>query len=394
MKTSKKILLVLSLIVLVLSFAACKKKVAIKPVPEKAPNVASKKTEDTTNPASGTISDDLYKYEVLVNGIAYSLPTSFSTFEKNKWVGADFDKSTLNPNQYKIEYPKNGEQTLMIHIANFGTDVSPISKCHVGGITINSDNKKNGTTIYIAKKITIGSTYDQVIAAYGKPSNEYKGDTLTKLTYKSGTYSNYEISFDTKNKKVSSIKIENLVSPAKAETTSVDTKLPAVVKNYKVPSSVGTDLLSFQVKYGGTFYKLPVPITELIKNGWVLQSDSAKVLAAKSSTVGIELRKNNQVLRTQIKNYSDKGEPIKYCFATYIEYYNNGAMIPLELPKGISEKSTIEQVIAAYGKPTKVDNSPSFKYYSYGKIFQEVVFMTKNGKIEKIEVTYAPKNLN
>jgi|GEM_PF-1505914 len=398
MKNPKKILLLLSLIVPVLSFVACSKIFPKKTVPtttqKQTESVDIKKTEGTKKTASGTVSDDLYKYEVLINGIAYSLPTSFSTFEKNGWVGTDFVKSTLAPNKYKIAYLKNGEQEMMINIANFGMDVSPLSKCYVGEVTIDSQNIKKGTTISIAKGITIGSTYDQVIAAYGKPSSEYKGDTLVKLTYKSGDYSNYEISTDSKTKKVYSIKLENLVPPVEAQTKSTDTTLPAVVKNYKAPSSVGKDLLSFQVKYGGNFYKLPVPITELIKNGWVLTSDSSKVIAAKSSAVGVKLRKDNQVLRTQIENYSDKGEPLNHCFATYIEYYNNGAMIPLELPKGITEKSSIDQVIAAYGKPIKVEESSTYKYYSYGKIFQEVVFMTKNGKIEKIELNYAPKELN
>ncbi|NNU75653.1 hypothetical protein [Clostridium estertheticum] len=392
MKTQRKMLLLLSLIVLVLSFTACSKKVANKTVP--ATTVDSKKAVATTKPASVAISNDLYQYQVLINGISYSLPAAFSTFEKNGWVGEDFLKSTLAPNKYKIVYLKKGEQTMMISIANFGTDVLPLSKCLVGAITIDSESIKKGTTISIAKGITIGSTTAEVIAAFGKASSQYNGDTLTKLTYKSGTYSNYEISIDTKTKKVSSIKLENLAPPAKAAAKSTDTNIPEVVKSYKAPSSVGKDLLSFQVKYGGKFYKLPVPITELITNGWVLQSTSSSLIPAKSSTVGVELRKDNQVLRTQIKNYSDKGQPLKYCFATYIEYYNNGAVIDLELPKGISQKSTLAQVTAAYGKPTKVDSSPSFKYYTYGKIFEQVVFMTKDNKIEKIEVNYAPKDLN
>ncbi|MBU3175548.1 hypothetical protein KPL47_04120 [Clostridium estertheticum] len=398
MKAQRKMLLLLSLIVLVLSFTACSKKVATKTVPatseKQTATVDSKKAVATTKPASVAISNDLYQYQVLINGIAYSLPAAFSTFEKNGWVGEDFLKSTLAPNKYKIVYLKKGEQTMMINIANFGTDVLPLSKCHVGAITIDSENIKKGTTISIAKGITIGSTNAEVTAAFGKASSQYNGDTRIKLTYKSGTYSNYEISIDTKTKKVSSIKLENLAPPAKAAAKSTDTNIPTVVKNYKAPSSVGKDLLSFQVKYGGKFYKLPVPITELIKNGWVLQSTSSKVIPAKSSAVGVELRKDNQVLRTQIKNYSDKGQPLKYCFATYIEYYNNGAVIDLDLPKGISQKSTLAQVTAAFGKPTKVDSSPSFKYYTYGKIFEQVVFMTKDGKIEKIEVNYAPKDLN
>lgn len=404
MKIKKSILLLLSLVVPVLSFAACSKPAAKKVVPKttqkQAEAVATPKTDttktDTTKKAtSATISTDLYKYEVLLNGIKYSLPSTFSNFEKNGWVGEDeFAKDTLAPNKYKIETLKNGEQTLMISIANFGMNVSPLSKCHVGEITVDTYGAKKGTTISIAKGITIGSTYDQVIAAYGKASTEYKGDTLLKLTYTSGTYSNYEISIDNKTKKVYSIKLENLAAPTKTETKSAATDLPSVVKSYKAPSSIGKDLSSFQVKYAGNYYKLPIPITELIKNGWVLQSDNTAVIAAQSSAVGVELRKDNQVLRTQITNYSDTAQPLKYCFATYIEYYNNGAVVPIELPKGITEKSTLAQITAAYGKPTKVENSSSFKYYTYGEIFKQVVFMTKDGKIEKIEVNYAPKELN
>ena len=427
-KTPKKLLgllagvVVLILIIAVFTFSSYSKSVAKKEEAKKvaAQIVATKKIADEkivaeqaaaaeqkkqaeadaaavtaqSTASSGPISDDLYKYEVSIDDIKYSLPASYSDFEKNGWIGKDFGTNTMDPNKYNIVTLEKGDQSMMVSIANMGTDVVPLSKCYIGQITIDTMNKNQKTKITIAKGITLASSQDEVIAAYGNPSDKYEGDTTTKLTYKSGNYSNYEITFDKTTKKIYSIKLENLVKPAKAETTpSVDTGLPAVVTNYKAPISVGAELSSFQFKYGGTFYKLPVPIAELVKNGWVLQSKSDEVVAAKSSAVGVELRKDNQVLRTQIENYSEKGEPLKNCFATYVEYYNNGAVIPIELPKGITEKSTIEQVIAAYGKPTKEDSSSSFKYYTYGKVFEEVTFMTKDGKIEKIEVNYAPKEL-
>ncbi|MBU3109980.1 hypothetical protein [Clostridium lacusfryxellense] len=344
---------------------------------------------------SGPISDDLYKYEVSIDGIKYALPASYSDFEKNGWIGKDFGTKTMDPNKYNIVNLEKGDQTMMVSIANMGTDVLPLSKCYIGRITIETINKNQKTNILMSKGISLTSSQEEVIAAYGNPSDKYEGTTTTKLTYKSGSYSECEITFDKTTKMVYSIKLENLVKPANQETTAaVDTGLPAVVKNYKAPTSLGDDLYAFQVKYAGSLYKLPVPIAELVKNGWVLQSNGDKLVAAKSSAFGIELRKDNQILRTQIANYSEKGEPIKNCFATYVQYYNNGAMLPIELPKGITEKSTIEQVIAAYGKPTKEDTSSSYKYYTYGKVFQKTTFTTKDGKIVKIEVDYAPKELN
>ncbi len=392
-KKLKKIPLMLLLIVMISSLGGCSKTVSEKPK-EQIKKEDIKETEVTTKPTSGSISDDLYRYEILLNGVAYSLPTSFSTFEKNGWVGKDFGSDKLDPNQYTIRTLQNGEQTIIVKMANLDINVSPIPKCYVAGVTVEPDSKNQGPTVSIAKGITIASTYDEVIAAYGKPSNEYKGGTINKLTYKSGSYSSYDISLDTKTNKVYSIEVQNIIPPTKTQTKPVSTELPTVVKNYKAPSSIGKDLFSFQVKYGGNYYKLPAPITEFEKNGWVLQSNPDEVIPAKSGVVGVELRKSNQVLRTQIENYSDKAEPLKHSFVTYIEYYNNGAQIPLELPKGISEKSSIDEVIAAYGQPTKIDESASFKYYIYGKVFSEVVFVTNKGKIEKIEVNYSPKNLD
>jgi len=397
MKIPKKTLLVLSLTVLVLSFSACSKAASKKTVTEKKQTEAkdTKKTEDTTKIATKAISDDLYHFDALVNDVAYTFPTSFATFQKNGWEADDFGTTKLEPNQYSLVSMKKGDQSLMITMANFDVNVLELAKCQVAGIQIDTYAKKKGSSVSISKGITIDSTYDEVIAAYGKASTENKGDTLISLDYKSGDYSSYAISIDAKTKKVTSIEIKNLAPPEKAQTTTADTGLPEAVKNYKAPTSVGDDLSSFQVKYGENYYKLPIPIPELVKNGWVLQSKGDEIVAAQDSTVGIELRKDNQVLRTQITNYSDVAEPLKYCFATYVEYYNNGAMIHLELPKGISEKSTFAEVTAAYGQPTSTETSTTFKSYTYGKIFQETVFMVDNttGKINKIEINFAPKTL-
>jgi glycosyltransferase involved in cell wall biosynthesis/predicted O-methyltransferase YrrM len=218
---------------------------------------------------------------------------------------------------------------------------------------------------------------------------------LLKDYIQSDSDSNVEISMDKESNNVDSIDVENLVTPKETSSKSVPTEFPDVVKNYNTPKNIGKELLSYQLKYGGNYYKLPAPIAEFEKNGWVLLSNSDIIVAGKRSAVGIELRKDNQILRTQIINYSEKGAPIGHCFITYIEYYNYGAEISLELPKGITERSTIEEVFKAYGDPTEVDESTNFKYYTYGKTFEGVTFVTSGNEIVKIEVTnYSPNELD
>ena len=42
--------------------------------------------------------------------------------------------------------------------------------------------------------------------------------------------------------------------------------------------------------------------------------------------------------------------------------------------KGISEKSTINEIMVTYGEPTDKDISEDFSYYKYGDIFESVEF--------------------
>ena len=87
------------------------------------------------------------------------------------------------------------------------------------------------------------------------------------ISYKSDDYSEYNISF--KDGKIDMISVNNAV----ANTDILD-----LVKNYKAPTSLADDLLSFQVKLDGTLYKLPIPIQELQKNGWKAKLDPDTVI--------------------------------------------------------------------------------------------------------------------
>jgi hypothetical protein len=141
---------------------------------------------------------------------------------------------------------------------------------------------------------------------------------------------------------------------------------------------------------------MPIPMSVLVDDGWVPVSDQGKMINAKSFATGFEIRKGNQVLRTAIQNYSDTQQPAIYCFVTRIEYYDSGAQIPIELPQGLSEKSSIADFKKAYGEPSREEDGTNFIYYTWGSVFKEIVVVVRKetNQIIKIEVSCSPKNLD
>lgn len=346
---------------------------------------------------SGTLSDDLYSFQVQVNGVTYSLPALYSEFEANGWIGKDFDTSTIKPkNKTLSDRVSNGEQIVYLAIVNLAGDVLTYDKCYVGKVSLSTSDAKKGATLVLPKGITLGSTMDEVTAAYGEPSDLRESAVKKTLTYSAEIYSSVKIIIDSETNLVDQIEVENLISKQPAVLPSVNGDVPKVVTDYKSPSDLGSDWNSFNVKYAGAIYHIPAPVAAFVANGWRLL-DTDVVVDAQSSKVGVSLQKDNQTLRTTVKNYADTAQPVSNCFVTIVMYDKNSTKLSIELAEGITEGSTIEELIAAYGEPKDKDTSAStYDYYSYGKVFEEVeIYVSKEtGKISKIVVNNSPKNLD
>lgn len=164
-------------------------------------------------------------------------------------------------------------------------------------------------------------------------------------------------------------------------------KAPEVVKNYNAPSDIGTDLYSFQLSYGGDLYKLPAPIAEFEKNGWTLDSDGKEVVDANDKRVLVRLQKDDQVMMTETINFSNKATSLKHTFVTYLEYDRNALQIPIELPLGITEKSSPEEIISAYGVPDEIHGPSELKSYVFGEQYEGVTFwIDEQDEIMRVEI--------
>jgi len=124
-----------------------------------------------------------------LNGVEYTLPVSVVELIENGWDGEDFDLAalaadTLNPHTSINIYLKNEDQVVGVDISNSSARVLPISESYVSDIFV-SGSWPDAAQLIFPGNIMVGSTYEDVIAAYGKPNerNEWsRSKTLTFFT--------------------------------------------------------------------------------------------------------------------------------------------------------------------------------------------------------------------
>ncbi len=163
--------------------------------------------------AAGDLSDDLFDFQFSLNGEVYTLPCQYSELSEAGWSMEDIEGNELEAGQYTLQNRiSNGDIYLSANIVNTGDETLPMEQCRVGKLSLDSYEADSGAKLVLSKGITYGSTYDEVTAAFGEPTDTYDSDVIITLTYKADTYSYVKIQFDAKTKTVNSMEIENMIS--------------------------------------------------------------------------------------------------------------------------------------------------------------------------------------
>ena len=346
--------------------------------------------------ALGELSDDLYSFMFSLDGVIYTLPFSFSEMETNGWEGDDLEDTTLNPNQFSLATQlTNGNQQISVSFLNMTENVISFSEADIGRITLdNWAYERGGAELIFPGNIRLGSTYDEVIAAYGEPSERRETESNIIFTYSANVYTGVEIRLDPETELVISLRMENFYESH--DSPAFEGDLPDSVLAYEPPLDLGEDWSDFIVRFDGDLYQLPAPVAVFVENGWVIEGDPNEMVNAQSTQVGVRLRKGNQTMRTTVHNYDDIAQPISHSFVTVIQFSHHDAVLPIELSGGITEDSTIEEVIAAFGEPDRTEEGSMFETFWFGSIWQEVVVSIniETGEVHSITVEHSPRSLD
>lgn len=352
------------------------------------------------------LSDDIYSFEVKIDGELYKFPMSYADFIAKGWSFNGDETAEIAPNYYTSESFTKGDLKTYVSLINLGINTVALSDSVVGGIDLDSYYISDApdTTIELPGGITYGvSTLDDVTSAYGTPSDTYEGDLYTKLTYEYASYQDIELYIDLETGVLNEIDICNFVydeeSNSSAASEVSDEPTPEVLA-YEAPSELGDDLNSFIVEFAGDLYQLPAPVSVFLENGWTLkESESDSVVAGKDSG-WVYMMKDNQEFHALAKNYNANATTIENCFVTSVEVNVNGTNLPMTVQRGITMGISEEELIAAIGdtRYEKESSSDTFTYYNikseeYTTDYVQVLVNTEEDQVTGICVQYRPSSL-
>ncbi|MBQ6887241.1 MAG: hypothetical protein IJN54_06995 [Lachnospiraceae bacterium] len=317
------------------------------------------------------LSDDLYSFQVSINGTVYQFPMWYSDFENLGWTYDGDNTQTLTSNQYSLSevWEKDGF-SVYTQLANLSMNTVPYSKCMISEITFDDYHLEDcDWEIILPKGIQYGvSNADDIKAAYGEPTRDYDGDLYYNMTYEYDIYQEIDLYVYKETNTLDKIEIRNMIELEGADN-SVDPTVPDVVKNYQAPSSLGDDYYSHNVELEGNLYTLPCPVSEFIANGFTINESNSDTEVGSDSHGWIELRYNNQTLRAMIYNYADYATVTENCFVTEVECNDYDAKFALTLPGNIKIGSSEDDVLKAiegfnYEKELSESSSYSYTYYT------------------------------
>lgn len=176
-------------------------------------------TSDDITAYSSQMSNDPLSGDITLNGVKYSLPVNVKSFDDNGWKFNNFDSknSDLENNYYSDSIilddgKKNKNTAITSTIYNTSGSTVKIKDAMVGAIRISKTSDYKNTVV-LPNGITLESTYDDVIAAYGAPKVDYF-DQNGKIYYSESDIGKYgkalTIGFDTNTKVIKEITLQNI----------------------------------------------------------------------------------------------------------------------------------------------------------------------------------------
>lgn len=386
----KKIALLLAVLMLVLSIAACADTGSNNKDSGKDNTTTAATTAPTTpgvtptNPSTPNtpsipdgpaISDNWSDFEFVLDGAKYRLPCTVQSFQSNGWsFQTDVSADSLEYDDSDCFTIVKGNMEVDLWIYNLTNDAIAVTDGTVCRIDVDS-----GVPMRIAKNITFGSSATDVTNAFGFPDSYHYMDLFDETeNYQywemGGNYSlgNYVSVSCTKTNGVYLVDTIELTcyEDFASVPVKVDTTAPSYLSTYQAPTALGTNPATGIVQIAGDLYQLPCPVSAFLNKGWVvtdhdgpMDSQDTGLLYVSRNGVELALWIGNMGSTTVIPQNA-----AVYCITVDTEDYEVYGNCGITLPGQITIGSTNEDVLAVLNPLEETfytENDGTYIYYSY-----------------------------
>ena len=307
-------------------------------------------TESETADAKPEVvmSDNLFDFTFEIEGTVFKLPCKYEDLTDAGWTISSSgysDSTKISGNSYETFTMSNNGKKITVSSYNMSGNTKALKDCLVGGF---SWDAYSNVDVKMAKGITVASTVDEIIAAFGTPNLRNDYDSYVSLTYQVNESMYNEVRFtmysSAEDRKFSTVSVENFVA-TESDNTETNTEKPAYLAEYKKPAELGTDFGAGTVKIQGDLYQLPAPISAFTDNGWKIIQRPDSVKSGNTETVQVE--RNGLKIFLTVMNFADYQTTPENCAVSGINIDSTEG-VDVEFPNGItfdSKKSDVEAVV-------------------------------------------------
>lgn len=331
------------------------------------------------------LSDDIYSFQISVDGSVIQLPVRCSVLES---IGFEYDgdpteKFYMDRGSSYYSWYK-GDMIIDAGINSFDVNAVPYTEGVVTSLAVYEEDDCNNQVL-LPKGIELGgSSYDDIVAAYGIPSRCTDNYYYYSMSYAMNDEQYICLYVDKDTDTLSEIDIYNEIDFFDIEDQmemadfldKVDTEAPAYEYNYTAPEALSEKPDGGAFEFAGHIYAVGCPVAELLENGFTINEYNSDPLVPAHYSTGIELRYGNQSIIAVIVNDSDYMTFTENCRIESFWFFGTGseyAVVPTmggNVKLGDSEEVLLEALEGCdyvdYGDLYTIHDEDSVGYAEIG----------------------------
>jgi hypothetical protein len=145
------------------------------------------------------LSTDPESFQFALDGTLLTLPVLYSEFVDLGWTCPDIEGETIKSGFIMVgalTLEKGDAALAGVSFVNLTQEELPATECYIYGFTFNYSQWNADTAFVIPGGLHVGVTVDEVLAAYGEPTERKENDTTTELIYTYGEENRIAIRMD------------------------------------------------------------------------------------------------------------------------------------------------------------------------------------------------------
>lgn len=343
-----------------------------------------------------SLPERLDSFQLQVGDQLLTFPMTYEDLTALGWKPQADSSAVRAAGRSTISFCRTGENdvSLGFYATNTTEKELPGEQCQISGVNTTGQKVTAASGVFLPGGIQVGkATKEEAVKAYSQPDNSFfvEVDSTTHYRYLTeNVYDTLELIFDSSGL-LTGFSMDHPDMP-EILYPSVEEYITDMGE-YKAPAKLGTSLLDRAVEMDGDLYRLPMPVSELMKNGW----ETEDVPVAAGAVDFITMTRNGTEITLMIHNETEAEQRVK---DTWVQNLSSN-QVPegsFAVSGGITREITeegLKELAAAQGLTYTVTELEGKKRYSIPlstrdwEDYCDVVF--ESGKETYIQLAYRGK---